>query len=188
MLQQRGAQRQQDEHGPGHAGRLRRRATQRNAPFGLASIDQPPRSTARRRAMTDVIPMIAYQDGIAALQWLAGAFGFQERTRMVGDDGRLAHGEMQAGDGIIMLATPTPDYLAPRIHRERCADARRWLSVPWVVDGVLVMVDDVDSHHRRAVEHGAHVLSPPEDGFPARRYRVEDLEGHRWMFMQRAAR
>jgi len=22
-----------------------------------------------------------------------------------------------------------------------------------------------------------------EDGFPGRRYRVEDLEGHRWMFM-----
>jgi hypothetical protein len=28
-------------------------------------------------------------------------------------------------------------------------------------------------------------LSEPEDGPPARRYRIEDLEGHRWMFMTR---
>jgi hypothetical protein len=28
-------------------------------------------------------------------------------------------------------------------------------------------------------------LSEPQDGPPARRYRVEDLEGHRWMFMAR---
>ena len=39
----------------------------------------------------DVIPMIAYADGIAALEWLARAFGFVERARMVGKDGRLAH-------------------------------------------------------------------------------------------------
>ena len=32
---------------------------------------------------------------------------------------------------------------------------------------------------------GAVILSEPEDGPPARRYRVEDLEGHRWMFMAR---
>lgn len=29
------------------------------------------------------------------------------------------------------------------------------------------------------------VLSEPEAGPPARRYRAEDLEGHRWMFMER---
>jgi hypothetical protein len=56
-----------------------------------------------------VVPMIAYENGNAALDWLARAFGFQERSRMKGKDGRLAHGEMVAGDGVIMLATPTPD-------------------------------------------------------------------------------
>ena len=66
----------------------------------------------------DVIPMIAYEDGLKAMDWLSSAFGFKERTRMLGKDGRLSHGEMQAGHGVIMLATPTPDYQASRRHRE----------------------------------------------------------------------
>ena len=57
--------------------------------------------------MPDVIPMIAYEDGPAAMDWLARAFGFRERERMLGPYGRLAHGEMQAGDGLVMVATPS---------------------------------------------------------------------------------
>ena len=56
---------------------------------------------------------------------------------------------------------------------------------PWIIDGVLVYVEDVDEHYARAKAAGAVILSEPEDGPPARRYRVEDLEGHRWMFMAR---
>jgi uncharacterized glyoxalase superfamily protein PhnB len=137
------------------------------------------------KEMPGVIPMIAYEDGEAALDWLAQAFGFRERARMVGPDGRLAHGEMEAGEGVIMLATPTPDYESPRRHREHCERARVWSAVPWVIDGVLVYVADVDAHYERAKGAGAIILSEPEDGFPGRRYRVEDLEGHRWMFLQR---
>jgi uncharacterized glyoxalase superfamily protein PhnB len=77
-----------------------------------------------------VVPMISYEDGVAALEWLARAFGFHEKTRMVGPDGTLGHGEMEAGDGLIMLATPTRDYESPRRHRETCEQARRWSSVP----------------------------------------------------------
>jgi uncharacterized glyoxalase superfamily protein PhnB len=55
----------------------------------------------------DVVPMIAYQDGPAAMDWLAAAFGFREQTRWVDDDGVLSHGEMVAGQGLVMLATPT---------------------------------------------------------------------------------
>jgi uncharacterized glyoxalase superfamily protein PhnB len=131
--------------------------------------------------------MLAYEDGFAALDWLARAFGFRERTRMVGKDGRLAHGEMDAGDGVIMLATPTPEYEGPKKHRTRCEQARRWSEVPWVIDGVLVFVPDVDAHFAHAKREGATILSAPEPGPPARRYRVEDLEGHRWMFMERNA-
>jgi uncharacterized glyoxalase superfamily protein PhnB len=132
-----------------------------------------------------VIPMLDYEDGFAALDWLAKAFGFREVTRMAGPDGRLAHGEMEAGAGLIMLATATPDYEGPRRHREHCERARRWSAVPWVIDGVLVYVEDIDAHYRRARDAGATILTEPEDGFPGRRYRAEDLEGHRWMFLQR---
>ncbi len=132
-----------------------------------------------------VIPMIAYEDGAAALGWLASAFGFRERTRMTDRDGRISHAEMEAGDGLIMLATPTPDYEGPRRHRAQCEPARRWSSVPWVIDGVLVYVDDVAAHHERAKKAGATILSEPEEDSHGRRYRAEDIEGHRWMFMER---
>ena len=137
------------------------------------------------RGEQGVVPMIAYADGEAALDWLHSAFGFTERARML-DNGRLTHGEMETEHGIVMLASPSAEYEGPRHHREHCERARAWSNVPWVVDGVLVYVDDVDAHHRRAVEAGATILTPPEDGSPGRRYRAEDLEGHRWMFMERS--
>ena len=137
------------------------------------------------RENPSVIPMISYEDGIAALEWLAKAFGFVERARLIGKDGRLSHGEMTAGDGLIMLATPTPDYENPKRHRETCEQAHKWLSVPWIIDGVLVYVDDLNTHFERAKTAGAIILSPIEDGPPARRYRVEDIEGHRWYFFER---
>ncbi len=132
-----------------------------------------------------VIPMISYEDGNAALDWLARAFGFRERTRMTGKDGRLAHGEMEAGGGLIMLASPTPDYQGPKRHRETCEQARKWSAVPWIIDGVLVYVDDLDAHFARAKAAAAHILSEIEEGPPGRRYRAEDLEGHRWFFFER---
>ncbi len=42
-----------------------------------------------------VIPMIAYQDGPKAMDWLATAFGFKERARMTTPEGRLSHREME---------------------------------------------------------------------------------------------
>jgi uncharacterized glyoxalase superfamily protein PhnB len=135
-----------------------------------------------------VIPMLDYEDGPAAMDWLVKAFGFRELTRIMGEDGLLAHGEMAVGkdgSGRIMLATATPLYESPRHHREHCERARAWSQVPWIIDGVLVHVEDVDAHYAQARAAGAVILSELEDGFPARRYRAEDLEGHRWMFMQR---
>jgi uncharacterized glyoxalase superfamily protein PhnB len=133
----------------------------------------------------DVIPMIAYEDGPRAMDWLAKAFGFRERARMTGADGRLSHGEMEAGDGVIMLATPSPDYHGPKSHRDSCEQARKWSSVPYIIDGVLVYVKDVGVHYEKACKAGATVLSELEDDSSGKRYRAEDLEGHRWMFMQR---
>jgi uncharacterized glyoxalase superfamily protein PhnB len=132
-----------------------------------------------------VIPMIAYADGPAALDWLGKVFGFRERGRMTASDGRLTHGEMETDHGVIMLATPTPDYEGPKQHREHCDAASRWSSVPYIVDGVLVYVDDIDAHFGRSRAGGATILSEVESGGEGKRYRAEDPEGHRWMFMQR---
>jgi uncharacterized glyoxalase superfamily protein PhnB len=132
-----------------------------------------------------VIPMLAYEDGITALEWLAKSFGFRERARMIGADGKLSHGEMAAGDGVIMLASPTPDYESPAHHRQTCEQARKWSAVPWIIDGILVYVTDLDAHFAAAKAAGATILSEIVEDSPGRRYRAEDLEGHRWFFMER---
>ena len=136
--------------------------------------------------MSFVVPMIAYEDGNAAMDWLIDAFGFIEADRRIAADGRLTHGELEAGGGLIMLATPTPDYQGPKHHRQTCEAAREWSRVPYIIDGVLVEVDDVVAHCERARAAGALILSEPEDTDDGRRYRVEDIEGHRWMFEEKA--
>jgi uncharacterized glyoxalase superfamily protein PhnB len=133
-----------------------------------------------------VIPMLAYLDGAAAIDWLVEAFGFEERERWADDDGTIVHAELVAGGETIMLATPTPDYVSPKRMRELSAEARKMYEVPYVIDGVLVEVDDVDAHFERARAAGATILSEPEDvpDVGVRHYRAEDPEGHRWMFSQ----
>ena len=133
-----------------------------------------------------IIPMVAYEDGIAAMNWLCKVFGFAEKTRIVDNNGRLTHGEITLGDGIIMLASPTPDYQSPKHHRQVCEDAAKWYRVPYIINGILVYVDDVQKHYHKAKESGAIILSDVEAGGPGLRYRVEDLEGQRWMFMQKS--
>jgi PhnB protein len=129
--------------------------------------------------------MVSYEDAGAAADWLCSAFGFVEEGRYT-QDGRVTHANLVLGDGVVMVGWPGPHYRSPRHHGEQCAEARRWLDSPYVVDGVHVRVDDVDAHYRRALEAGARMLSPLEDNEPVgqRQYRVEDLEGHRWMFAQ----
>ena len=131
-----------------------------------------------------VIPMLAYADGPAAMDWLVRAFGFREIDRRV-ENGRLTHGELDTGGGVVMLATPSVHYHGPKRHREECETARAWHDVPYVIDGVLVYVDDASAHFDRASAAGATILSALEESPDGKRYRAEDLEGHRWMFIER---
>jgi uncharacterized glyoxalase superfamily protein PhnB len=136
--------------------------------------------------MQRIFPMVAYEDTAAAIDWLTAAFGFTERgQRYVMEDGRIGHAELEIDGQVLMLATPNREYQSPKTHRESCEAAARWLDNPWVVDGLLVVVDDLDAHHDHAVEAGANVIRPPEEGPDGRLYTAEDLEGHRWMFQQR---
>ncbi|MCI4371988.1 MAG: VOC family protein [Thermoplasmata archaeon] len=129
---------------------------------------------------------MAYEDANTAIDWLSRAFGFREEKdqRIQERDGRVSHAELRLGAGRVYLSTPTPDYQGPKHHRETCAAASKWSSVPWVIDGLLVHVDDVDRHFATAKAAGATMLSKVEDAPYGRLYRAEDLEGHRWMFIQ----
>lgn len=138
------------------------------------------------RRASAVIPMLSYEDPARAADWIAEAFGLRETGRWADAEGRVTHVNMELGGGVIMLGSPSREYQNPRHHAEVCDHARAWLSTPFIVDGVLVYVDDIDTHFDRAKASGATVLSPLEEdsGIGQRQYRAEDLEGHRWMFAQ----
>ena len=135
-----------------------------------------------------VVPFIAYENAGAAIDWLSSAFGFVENAgqRYTDDRGTVTHAELELDGGHVFVATPAPEYVSPKRHRETCETARRAFENPWVVDGVFVEVDDVDAHYARAVDAGATILREPEEpGYGFRVYSAEDPEGHRWMFGQR---
>lgn len=126
--------------------------------------------------------MLSYEDCGAAADWLCRAFGFEECDRYAESDGRVTHVELRLGEGVVFLGSPGSEYQSPRRHREECEAAARWSSVPYVIDGIYVQVDDVDAHFQTAERAGATILSPLEDTPVGRHYRAEDPEGHRWMF------
>ncbi len=120
--------------------------------------------------MSRITPYLYYQDVAGALDWLAQAFGFEERMRIPGPDGAITHAEMECGDGVIMLGCPAADYQNP----SRLGN---------VTQSLYVYVEDVDKHFEHARQSGAKILDEPEDQFYGdRRYGAEDPEGHNWFF------
>jgi len=131
------------------------------------------------------VPMISYQDVGAAVESLVEMFGFRERgERYAEPDGTVTHAELELDGALVMLGWPGPDYRGPASHGEVCEHARAWLAVPYIVDGVLIYVDDIDRHYERAKAAGAQILREPKDEPYGRLYNAADREGHRWMFMQ----
>jgi uncharacterized glyoxalase superfamily protein PhnB len=123
------------------------------------------------RGYPTISPYLYYEDGVAAMDWLAKTFGLRERMRTVNSDGSLGHSEMEIGDGLIMMGSPpnhkNPDHLGQ------------------VTVGIYVHVDDVDAHHDRAKTAGARIQAPPADqAYGVRSYGALDCEGHQWWFSQ----
>ena len=108
-----------------------------------------------------VIPVLAYEDLAAAIDWLCSAFGFTERWRAGSHRAQLAVG----GGAVALTAQPV--------------DA---------VSTVMVRVEGVDGHHEQARRHGARIVQPPADyPYGERQYTAEDLAGHHWTFSESIA-
>jgi PhnB protein len=130
------------------------------------------------------VPMRSYEDGLAAMDWLVGVFGFSRGVTMTDEAGRLTHGELELDGQRVMVASASPEYRNPNHMRAEYDAAGKWLELPYIFDGMLVYVDNLDATFGRVVAAGAEILSPIEDGFPGRRFRMADLEGHRWFVFQ----
>jgi PhnB protein len=126
----------------------------------------PPENTPR------IAPYLLYEDVASAIAWLTKAFGFQERMRIPGPDGKIAHAEMRLADGLIMMGCPGPEYQNPK-------------RLGHVTQHLYVYVDDVDAHFERARKASAKILEEPTNQFYGdRRYGAVDPEGHCWYFAQ----
>src|SRR5205807_680092 len=120
------------------------------------------------------ISLLVYADLEAAFEYLVRVFGLGPGELTRDADGRVVHGELQAGDGVV--------WLHPESAQWRMASPR---SLGAVTASVAVMVDDVDAHFRHAQEEGAEIVYEPVDQpYGYREYDAVDVEGHLWSFMK----
>ncbi|MFI6928762.1 VOC family protein [Streptomyces sp. NPDC050287] len=121
-----------------------------------------------------IYPTLLYKDAKAAIRQLTEAFGFTELSVYESDENGadvVMHAELVQGNGAIMVGSKGRGGVFDTAMKDAGTT------------GVYVVVDDVDAHHRRAVEHGAEILMPPTDqDYGSRDYMARDIEGNVWSF------
>ena len=121
-----------------------------------------------------VVPVLVYDDVEKAIDWLCTTFGFRERLRVAGRDGRAAHAQLSVAEGAIMVGRAGGPYRPP--HTD---DVDQY---------VLVHVDDVEAHFAQAERLNVEIVSRPTNmPFGERLYTAIDFAGHRWTFSQHIA-
>ena len=124
----------------------------------------------------DIYPRLAYDDELAAIEYLTRVFQFVENreARMESDGHHLAW--LKMGTGVVMLGHANADV--HRIHSP--------LEAGLTTAILHVYVHDIDAHYAHAVAEGADITMEIDDAFYGeRRYEATDPEGHRWHFAER---
>ncbi|MET9321438.1 VOC family protein [Streptomyces sp. NPDC003038] len=118
-----------------------------------------------------ICPTLVYRDAKAAIKLLTEAFGFSQVAVYEGEDGAVVHAELAYGNGVVMLGSKGTGGVFAKAMKDAGPS------------GAYVVVEDVDAHHRRAVEHGADILMEPTDqDYGSRDYMARDGEGNIWSF------
>ncbi|MFE7751436.1 VOC family protein [Streptomyces sp. NPDC057428] len=126
---------------------------------------------ARTDGVPTIYPTILYDDAKAAIEVLTRALGFTAEAVHEGEDGSVVHAELACGNGRVMLGSKGRGG----VFASAMAGAGP--------AGVYVVLDEVDEHHARAVEHGVEILMPPTDqDYGSRDYMARDPEGNVWSF------
>jgi PhnB protein len=117
-----------------------------------------------------VTPYLAVEDAAQAIEFYKRAFGANERGRMPGPDGKIAHAELQIGDSVLMLSDPFPQ-----------ATTKSPKELGGTTGSVFLYVEDVDAVFQQAVDAGATVTMAVEDMFWGDRFgSITDPFGHAW--------
>jgi len=114
-----------------------------------------------------VTPWILSHDTAGLIDYMKRAFDAAEITRVVGEDGRIGHAEVQIGDSVVMAFDAPAD----------------WPPTPAFL---RLYVEDADALHRRAVEAGGtSVTEVTHLLFGDRIGRVRDPLGNLWWLQTR---
>jgi uncharacterized glyoxalase superfamily protein PhnB len=121
-------------------------------------------------------PGLRYRDVGAAIKWLCSTFGFQVRSSVTGDDGRVTYAELSFGSTIIMVGAVSG------------FDIDGFMAQPDDIGGAetqccYYVVDDIDAHYVRARRARCEIvidLQTRPNG--TRAFTCRDLEGHLWCF------
>ena len=114
-----------------------------------------------------IYPALRYANGQAAIDWLCGAFGFQPHVVHRGQDGSIAHAELQMGTAVIGISSIGP------VSKDN----------PWsqVAEGIYVCAENVDALHDRAKGAGAEIVMPLKNqDYGSRDFSFRDPGGHLW--------
>jgi len=123
-------------------------------------------------SVSRVIPVVVCDDIVATHDFLVEAFGFESGGVQRDGEGRPVHGEVRGRDAVIWLHAVSPKHALASSRGMQVASS-----------GLVVHVDDVDTHFRHAVNSGAIIDSHPTDQeYGQREYGARDPEGHRWWF------
>jgi uncharacterized glyoxalase superfamily protein PhnB len=119
-----------------------------------------------------VWPALLYRDALTAIEFLAGAFGFETTLVVPGEgDREVAHAELHwpSGGGVMLGSTSSGD--GPLGGR------------PAGAGSVYAVTDEPDALFERAVAAGAEVVQGLRDeDYGSRGFTVKDLEGNVWSF------
>jgi uncharacterized glyoxalase superfamily protein PhnB len=113
-----------------------------------------------------IIPVLIYPDIEDAALWLIKTLGFRMRWKAGTHRAQLIFN----GSAIaITEGNSIPSF--PRMYHS-----------------LILRVDDVDAHYKRALNSGANIDNPPAD-FPygERQYTIIDIGGHSWTISQSIA-
>ena len=126
--------------------------------------------------MPDVYARLAYNDEVAARDYLVRVFQLEEIREARFDTGTSVLAWLRVGDGVLMIGKANAE-----VHQIYSPS-----SVGNTTVQMMVHVHDIDAHYAHAVAEGANITMAVEDAFYGeRRYEATDLEGHRWHFGER---
>jgi PhnB protein len=125
-----------------------------------------------------VLPHLTVDDAAAAIDFYVKAFDGVELARVPGPDGKkLIHAALQINGSTVML---NDDF--PEMNDGKSSTPKALGGTPVTIH---LVVTDVDSQFKRAIDAGATEVMPVDDMFWGDRYGVlRDPFGHQWSLGQ----